>query len=336
MPQEHGTGLDHGRRVCIFAHAPLDHTGCRAVDGFKHSVLVADVGRASRTHAALNLGSFVGDDIAVQVGQQDHLELLTQRIFQQIGSHNIDVVIFHRNAGVILGNLMTEGSKLAVCLFHNIGLGDYGQVGLAVVLGILKGCPGDALRTGIGGNLEVHSHAVQIDAAAAQYVLAFRILPEEHPVDVLLRNGNRTAVGIQIQLPAHGNIGRFHGAAMGCGGGALQDHVTGFDLGQHIGRNGLIAGDAVFDGQAFDVLNDNRTCCHFIRQNLLQNPGCLLGNNRADAVAIHNANFHALLVGKVRLGSVHIGNSCLLLFQNLSESLTGLIDIHHYCPPSLV
>ena len=231
---------------------------------------------------------------------------------------------------------MAEGGELAVGLFHNIGLGDHGQMGLAVILGIFKGCPGDALGAGIGGHLKVNCHALKLHAAAAQNILALGILPVEHPVNVLFGDADRTAVGIQIQFPAHGHVGGLHGAAMGRGGGALENHVAGLDLLQHIGRDGLVAGDPVFDGKAFNVLDDDGTCSNFVGQQHFQHSRCLLGDDGADAVAVHHTDGHSLLCGEVSLFRVHVGNSCLLFFENLLKSLAGLIDVHHYCPPSFV
>ena len=49
--------------------------GRRAVNGLKHGVALADVGAAGGADAALELGRLVGDDVAVQVGQNKHLEI---------------------------------------------------------------------------------------------------------------------------------------------------------------------------------------------------------------------------------------------------------------------
>ena len=48
------------------------------MDGFEHGILVANVGTAGGADAALKLRSFVGDNVAVKVGQQDDLEYSCQ------------------------------------------------------------------------------------------------------------------------------------------------------------------------------------------------------------------------------------------------------------------
>ena len=145
---------------------------------------------------------------------------------------------------------MADGGELAIGLFHDVGLGDDRQVGLAVVLGILKGGAGDAAGAEIRGDLEIDRHAVELHTPAAQDILALGVLPVEHPVDVLLGDADGADIGIQIQLPAHGHIGRLQGAAVGGLGGALQDDVAALDGGEDIVGDGLTLGLAVFDGEA--------------------------------------------------------------------------------------
>ena len=84
MPQQHGRSLDDGSGVGVFAHAALNHTGSRAVDSFKHGILVADVGAACGTYTALDLSSFIGNDVAIEVGQQHHLELFPERLLSRL------------------------------------------------------------------------------------------------------------------------------------------------------------------------------------------------------------------------------------------------------------
>ena len=143
---------------------------------------------------------------------------------------------------------MGDGGEFAVGLFHDICLGDDGYMILAVIFCVFKGCTGNTAGTGIGGDLEIHSHSGQFYTTAAQNILTLRIFPEEHPVDVLLRDAYRTAVGIQIQLPAHGHVSGFHSAAVRCGGGAFQQNIAGFDLRQNIVRDSLAACHTVLDG----------------------------------------------------------------------------------------
>ena len=74
LEQHHG-GAQHGGRVRVLSAPLLHHARRGTVDGLEHRVALADIGRTRGAYAALNLGRLVGDDIAVQVGQHDHLEI---------------------------------------------------------------------------------------------------------------------------------------------------------------------------------------------------------------------------------------------------------------------
>ena len=48
------------------------------------------------------------------------------------------------------------------------------------------------------------------------------------------RDADRADIGVEVQLPAQSNIGALHGAAFWGRRRALQENVTGLDLGQHV------------------------------------------------------------------------------------------------------
>ena len=230
---------------------------------------------------------------------------------------------------------MTDGGKLTVGFLHNIGLGHNGYPVFAVVLCIFKGSPGNPPGSGIGGDLKVHGKAGQLHAPAAQDVLPFRVLPVENPVDSLLRDGHRADIGIQVQLPAKGHIGAFHGAAHGGGGGALQQYVTGLDLLQHLPGDRLSQGQAVFDGEAFNLLAHHASLGNLLFQELMKHLGSLLHDNGANAVSVNQADGDHGLGGKIGLFLIHVGNSLHLLLQKLGKFLAGQFHFFH-TSPSLV
>ena len=231
---------------------------------------------------------------------------------------------------------MSNGGELAVGLLHDVGLGNDGNMLLAVVAGIFKSCPGNAAGTLIGGNLKVHCQTGQFNAPAAQNIFTLGILPEEHPVDVLFRDTDRTAVGIQVQFPAHGHVGRLHGTAVGRGGGALQQYVTEFDLGQNLIGDRFATSFPIFNGKTFDIVQLNGTGCNFLSQQLLQNTGSLSGDDGADTVTVNDTNGNLLLGGEVGLLLVHACDPVQLFFQQLHKGAAGLGHFKHYSPPSLV
>ena len=110
-----------------------------------------------------------------------------------------------------------------------------------------------------GDDLEVHSQVIgDIEARAAQNVLAFGVLPVEDPVDALLRHLDRPDVGEEVQLAAHGDVGALQVgpfvAFFGCGEGPFQDDVALLQGRQSLFRQGFHDFDPLLDGQAGDVL----------------------------------------------------------------------------------
>ena len=253
VPQQHFGGLEDAGGVCVISLAVFDLPRRGAVNGLEHGVAVADVGAAGGAYAALDLGGLVGDDVAVEVGQQKDLELISDPLIDQIGGHNVDVPVLRLDLRVVRRHLVADAGEHAVGLFHDVGLGDDGDACFSVGSGVFKGSAGNAPGAGVGGHLEIHSQlAGQLDAPAAQSVFPFRVLPEKGPVYALLRDAHRAHVGVKVQLPAQGHVCALHAAALGGGGGAFQQDVAGLDLSQHILRHRFALGKAVFDGQAVD------------------------------------------------------------------------------------
>ena len=85
-----------------------------------------------------------------------------------------------------------------------------------------------------------------------------------------------------------------------------------------------------------DLLEDNAASGNLVGQQSLQHLHGVGRDDGADAVAVDNADGHKGLVGKIHLGAVHGFDARQLLLQQDAEGLTGLIDLVHYCPPSLV
>ena len=74
------------------------------MDGFEHGVSGADVGGSSSSNSALDLGGFVGEDVAVEVGHDEDLEIGASCCVEQFGGHDIDVPAVPLDAGVFLGD----------------------------------------------------------------------------------------------------------------------------------------------------------------------------------------------------------------------------------------
>ena len=63
------------------------------MNGFEHSIMIAQVRTAGGADTALNLGGFIGQDVAVEIGEDEDLKAVSDGGIQQIGSHNVDVPV---------------------------------------------------------------------------------------------------------------------------------------------------------------------------------------------------------------------------------------------------
>lgn len=151
MTQQHLGCLEDTGRVRVIRQSLLYHTRRGAMNSFKHRVMVADIGAACRTDAALDLRCFVSDDVAVQIRQDKYLKLASDGRIDQICGHDVDIPVLRGDARIIRGNLMANPRKIAIGLFHDIGFGHDRHIVLAVCLGVCKGCAGDASGARLGG-----------------------------------------------------------------------------------------------------------------------------------------------------------------------------------------
>ena len=81
--------------------------------------------------AALDLGRFVSDDVAVQVGQHNDLEVAAALVVEQLRGHDIDVPVVKHDFRVFLSNLLAGVEELAVGRLDDVRLGDAGNTVLA-------------------------------------------------------------------------------------------------------------------------------------------------------------------------------------------------------------
>ena len=215
---------------------------------------------------------------------------------------------------------MADGGKLAVCLFHDVGLGDDGDVPFAIPARILEGGAGDAARAGVGNDLEVHRQAGKLDAAAAEGVFAFGILAEERPVHTLPGNAHGADVGVEVEGAAQGDVGALQRAALGRGGGAFEEDVAALDGLKRLGGHGLAARKAVFDGQALDGAQFQRAGGNLVREQRFKHARGFLYDDGTDAVAADNAD-DRLCFRRLRVcgGAFHALHALDLFFQKGAE-----------------
>ena len=299
------------------------------MDGLEHGVAVADIGAARRADAALKLRGLVGDDVAVEVRQQQHLKAAAHALVDEVRRHDVDVIVIDGGLRIVGGHLVADGGELAVGLFEDVRLRDDGHTRFAAAPGVVKRRAGDAPRAGVGRDLEVHGHAGQLHAAAAEGIFALRVLAEERPVDALVGNRHGADVRVEVERAAQLHVRALEPAAHGRRGRALEQHVAGQDLREHIVRHGLIAGQPVFDREAADAPQGDAAARDLIGEQHLEHAHRLLHDDRADAVAVHKADGHGRFFRIVHPLGGHARNAGLLLSQQRAKRRTGAVNIVH-------
>ena len=76
------------------------------MDSLKHSIFFADVGTACGAYAALELGSFIGNNITVKVRKNKYLEISAALLVNKLCSGDINVPVIGDDFGVLLANLL--------------------------------------------------------------------------------------------------------------------------------------------------------------------------------------------------------------------------------------
>ena len=250
------------------------------------------------------LGGHIGDDVAVEVRQYDDLDALIEAGVKHLCAHGIYETLLNLDFGVFLAHLAHSLDEVSVHQLDDVCLGNDGDILLVVLAGKLKRSAGDTLTALLRLHLEVNGQIiVDLNALIAPDVLALDILAEECPVDVLVRDADRTHGGEQFQLTAQQAVGtnqiRQAVARTGCDHRTFQQHIALLDLGQHFRRQALQLGNAVFDRHTLDFADLHLAALDFGRSQYTQHTQCLLHNDGTDAVAGQDANDDFVFGGKI-------------------------------------
>lgn len=265
------------------------------MDSLEHRVTLADVCAAGCADAALELGSLVGDYIAVEVRENEDFEVAAALFVDELRRGDVNVPLVGHDVGIFLADLLAEVEELAVCGLDDICLCDYRNAALVVAARVVICESCDSVAALGGGHDEVEREVVgNIDAHRADGVCALGVLAEESPVNALLGNLDGAEVRKQIESLSHRNvcaldvrprIARLRGS-----GRTLEDNVAALELLEHVVGDSLVRLDAVFDGQSVDDLEFNLACLYFIVEQIFENSCGFLGDDRTDAVAAADAD----------------------------------------------
>ena len=135
----------------------------------------------------------IGYDISVEVRKYDYLDPLIELRIKHLCAHCIDKTLLNLDLRILLTDFADTLDEVSISQLYNVCLGNDRHVLLAVLSCEIKGCTGDSLSFLLGLYLEINCEVIiYLNTLVAPDVLALDILAEEGPVDVLLRNPDRT------------------------------------------------------------------------------------------------------------------------------------------------
>ncbi len=181
---------------------------------------LADIGARRHAQPAYQAGDLVGQDVAEQVGTEQHVEL--PGIEHELHGAGIDDAIVHLHAArIVLRHLARGFQEDAGQRLQDIGLVHHGDL-LALVLDrVLERKAGDApagvARIGAGG----HGYRVRViahgDVVIVRHVEAAHVLAHQHQVDILEAARHQRArgpyVGEEVEGFAQPHVDRAEAAA---------------------------------------------------------------------------------------------------------------------------
>ena len=94
------------------------------MDSLKHSILLTDIGASGSTNTALKLCRFVGDDITVEVGKKEHLEVASALFINKLCGHNVCIPLVGGDLGIEIGNLVAVLKEVSVGRLYNVRFGN--------------------------------------------------------------------------------------------------------------------------------------------------------------------------------------------------------------------
>ena len=102
----------------------------------KTPISVAEVGAGHHAEPADEAGAQVRHDVAIQVRQQQDVEL--RRVHHQLHAGGVDDAVVARDVGILLGDLPHASQEQAVAHLHDVGLVDGGDALAAVRARVLE------------------------------------------------------------------------------------------------------------------------------------------------------------------------------------------------------
>ena len=208
--KHHDTAQKQSRRV---GQTLASNVRGRPVDGLEDGALVPDVAGRGQTQTTDQTGTHVGQDVAVQVGHDQHLVVVGSRVGDDLQARVVQQLSVELDIGELLGDVARQVQEQTVGHLHDTGLVHHADLLLVDRAGVLEGEPEHPLRRLLGDQLDALHHPVHHHVLDAR-VFALGVLPDQHRVDVVVGGlvpGNRPArthVGEEVERSAERQVER--------------------------------------------------------------------------------------------------------------------------------
>ncbi len=258
MLQHHGRGQQQCGRV---GHVLAGDIRRRAVYGLEDGGIGADVRARRHAQAPHQPGYQVGQDVAEQVGRDQHVEL--PRVEHQLHRAGIDDDRVQLELALVLALVQVQAGlqEDAGQRLHDVRLVHDRHLLAPGGHRVLEGKFQQPAAAGAGVDACCHGHrmrvVVDLHVVLVADVQAFEVLAHHHQVDLVEAAAGhhgtcRAQIGVELELLAQAHVGRAVAAARWCFQWPLQRQTRAPDAVQNGGGQGVAGG--FHAGQARDLV----------------------------------------------------------------------------------
>lgn len=215
------------------------NVGRGSVDSLEDGAVVADVAGRSKTETADETSAHVGENVSVQVGHDEHLVVVGNRVGDHLQAGVVQQLSVELNVGELLGDLAGGAEEETVGHLHDGGLVHSADLLPANVAGVLEGVSQNALRGLAGDELDALDNAIDYNVLDTR-VFSLGVLTDQDSVDVVVGGlvaGDGSAgadVGEEVEGTAESEVERDVALADGRCEGALEGDQVLLDAGDRL------------------------------------------------------------------------------------------------------
>ena len=254
VDEHHHRAAQQTRRV---RHAAPGDVRGRAVNRFEHREVAPDVRRPGEPDRARRLGGDVGEDVAVEVRGDDHVERLGACRHERRA--DVDDPVVGLDLGVLGGDLVEDAVEEAVGELHDVVLRHARHAAAAVGAGVLEGVADDGFGAGPRDELERLRDLRRLPVLDPG-VGVLLVLADDDEVHARLRGGDERAValaranvGVHPERFAERHVEALEPAALRRRDRSLEEDAV---AAEHVPRLGRDAGRVALPVHALADLDD--------------------------------------------------------------------------------